>query len=75
MNATVLDNITTVNQNTQQRITWNIVYSREAASKTRQTYGWTHQLGVIRPKGKRPHCMWVEMIGDVVVRSSTPVAM
>jgi hypothetical protein len=53
MNATVLDTITTANQNTGQQITWNIVYSKQAGDKTRQQYGWTHQLGVVRPKGRR----------------------
>lgn len=73
MTAHVLDTITTINQNTQRPTVWNIVHSSEASEATQQRYGWTHQFGVVRPNGRRLHHMWVVMIGDVVVRSTTPV--
>lgn len=71
----VLDTITTIDQNTGRSITWNIVAARDAGANVQAQYGWTHSFGVIRPKGRKLHAMWVEMIGDVVVRSTTPMKL
>lgn len=68
----VLETLTTADQNTGRQITWNVNYVHENGPNVRREYGWTHTLGVSRPKGRRGYAVDVELIGDVVVRHNTP---
>lgn len=72
---TILDTVTTVDQNTGRPVVWNVEHVTAHGDNTRGAYGYTHVLAVSRPKGRRVYALHVEMIGDVVVRHSTPTVM
>ena len=72
-NPTALDTLTTTDQNTGRRTTWSVVSAIESGPNTRRASGFTHHLVCTRPRGRKAHVIHVELIGNVVVRHSTPV--
>ena len=70
--AEILPTITTVDQNTGRQITWNVVHVAEHADPAKAK-GFTHMIGMVRPKGRRSYMIHAEMIGDVIVRHTTPL--
>lgn len=68
----ILATLTTIDQNTGAAITWKIEHVHEVGPNVGR-YGWTHSLVVKRAtRGRKFYIMWVEMVGDVVVRNSEP---
>lgn len=65
--------VSTIDQNTRREITWNVDYCAEAGTGV-ASYGWTHSLGLSRPKGRRSYFAHAEIDeAGTVVRVSNPV--
>lgn len=71
---TTPETVTTIDQNTRREITWNVDFVQEQEGTVESAEnGWTHFLGVSRPKGRRSYVMFVRMNADgQVLRHSTP---
>jgi hypothetical protein len=64
--------VSTIDQNTRREITWNVDYCAEVGPNVARL-GWTHTLGLSRPKGRRIYTACATIEGGSVVRVSTPV--
>lgn len=67
------ETFTTTDQNTRREITWNVDFVQEAGPNVEEQYGWTHFMGVSRPKGRRSYSVWVKVVDGKVARHSNPV--
>lgn len=66
--------VETIDQNTRRTITWNVdVVMDNEGTQIQAQYGWTHSLGLSRPKGRRSYIAHAVIVGGEVTKLSTPV--
>jgi hypothetical protein len=69
--TTVLDTVNIVDQNTGKQVAWQVEYAHPHNAPSAR-YPWTHQLVLRRPTGRVTYIVDAVLIGDVLVKHSTP---